>query len=162
MTSSTTTPQELAYRSLKYWTRGQRDDGSQYLSLTTTAPEWLRDLVRDAHGVDERGATPDDWRHEAIYLALNCIAEADDPEDAAHEWADGMVAVYNADRVAWLGSHVERAGWCDAAQSDGMVYPGAGIMERIGAGMYREALEVFELVRASLEQRAARIDEASR
>lgn len=146
----TATVQELAREALKYLETHQRADGEAYVTTRADAPDWVSAMVQEAHA----GMLPDDHRYVYIAEALENIAESDDPEDARHEWADGVLDTYNAELVAWLGSHAYRAGYCDEAQSEGLVSDSDGIYERIRAGQYVEACEVYGHVLAYLEVRA--------
>ena len=76
--------------------------------------------------------------------------------DLAHEWADGNVDVYTVNRIAWLGSNLTRAGYCDEAVEELGVSDSDGITDRIGLGQYMESLEIFGSVAESLE---AQLDE---
>ncbi len=129
------------------------DDPEQpYTRLRDGAPEWLSDLVREAHA----GMLPDDWKYRCISSALECIAESDDPEDAAHEWADGECDVYTSDRLAWLSSNLRRPNYCDDAVGEMSIdYGQEGIVGLIACGQYQEAREVFASVLSSLEAQVA-------
>lgn len=127
----------------------ERQDGEPYTATKHAAPEWIRDLVREAHGE----MLPNDWRYEVIHSALLYIAEAgleDADELDAGTFADEQVDTYSGERVAWLASHGLRAGYCDEAREEGLTAQDASIIDVIGAGQYVEALEVFESVRGSL------------
>ena len=58
---------------------------------------------------------------------------------------------YTADRLAWLSSHLDRPGYCDEAAADAGGPP-ADILALVAWGMDRELREVFDLVRAKLEE----------
>jgi hypothetical protein len=163
MNASTITISSLADEAYALFQRRERDNGESFTSLKDTAPEWLHDLVREAHGE----FLPDDWRYDAIRSALGDIGDsgaetADDLDDVAHEFADGNVDTYNAARIAWLASHLSRAGYCDdAAQEFGFeVTQERGIFDLIGLGQYRESEEIFQSVRESLEARLEEMQDA--
>lgn len=137
------TVHELAAKASGYFATAQRIDA---------APEWITDMIRAAH--NDADMLPDDWRYACILSALDCIAEADDPNDAAHEWADAEVDTYDSDRIAWLGSHRYRPSYCDEAAQEMASGPDEGISDMIAAGQYQEAREVYGLVLRFLEQRA--------
>lgn len=163
MNASTITISSLADEAYALFQSRERDNDESFTSLKDTAPEWLHDLVREAHGE----FLPDDWRYDAIHSALGAIGDsgaetADDLDDAAHEFADGNVDTYNAARTAWLASHLSRGGYCDdAAQEFGFeVTQERGIFDLIGLGQYREGEEIFQSVRESLEARLEEIQDA--
>jgi hypothetical protein len=121
-----------------------------FYRLADDSPEWMRDVIRDAHGTE---MLPDDWRYETIMYAAEAIAEQDDPDEGAHGFADRRVYFYTADRLAWLASNTNRANYCDVAVDEGLFTfdEGRGIVDLIGAGQYEEASEVFHGLRQALE-----------
>lgn len=146
-----------AYAALETRTR---DDGERFTTSKDDAPEWVKDLVYTAHG----DFPPEDWRYDCIHSALSHIADsgaddADDLDDAAHEFADGHVDVYTGARLQWLASNLDRPGYVD----DAVAQMGAADLdttERIGLGQYAESLEVFESVRRSLADRMDDVQDA--
>ena len=65
------TLQELAQSAYDRFELRERDNGDSFVTLADNAPEWLTDLVRDAHG----DMMPDDWRWSAIRSAVDFIAD---------------------------------------------------------------------------------------
>lgn len=143
--SATVTVQELAKDAAASFEVATREDGSPYTRRTSDAPEWLQELVFDAHG----DMLPDDWRYACIAAACEAIADADDPDDDGHEFADSYVDVYTADLYEWLGSNLSRQGYCDEASEE--FGPADSLVSQIMQGQYAEALEVYGSVLASLE-----------
>ena len=69
--------------------------------------EILDNLIYKLH--DEEW--PNDWRYSTIYFLLLDFVECEDRdevEDRRFEIVDGLVDVYNADRVRWLGENLNR------------------------------------------------------
>lgn len=160
MTTTDTGIQALAQEAYDWFERAQRPpdstgtEGESFYRLKEGRPEWVYDLVREAHGE----FLPDDWRYDCIHSALIAIADDGDPEDGLHEFADGQVDVYNAARVAWLDSSLYRGAYCDeAAQEFGA--EGQGVYEMIGLGQFAEASEVYSLVLQQLEARAEEVED---
>src|ERR1700675_250302 len=92
--------------------RVEDDPESTYVRRKDDAAEWTRDLVYAAHA----DFGPDDWRYACIWSAAEAVAEyetEDDAQDGRGEFADGYVDVYNAARLEWLASNLNRAGYCD-------------------------------------------------
>lgn len=102
----TPTIQELAREAARCFERARREtiatsaDGSDrethsYLRVREGSPDWVRELVRDAHGDD---FLPDDWRYLMIAGALDAIGEAGDDEldDVDHSYADGAASIYTS------------------------------------------------------------------
>jgi hypothetical protein len=155
--TTATTIYEIAREAAQWFERRDRDDGTPYVTLKDGRPEWLHDLAFEAHGRGEM--LPDDWRYGTLSEALLFVAdnEPDDMDDAAHEFADQRVDVYNGDLCAWLGSHSARAGYCNQAAEDGLIGNDVDVMRIIAAGQYVEALEVWGTVAAALQARADEI-----
>src|SRR5881394_1069495 len=121
----------------------RRDTDRDILLPADGAPPWFTDLCHHAHG----SMMPDDWRYEFIQDALNAI------EDGADEDRLDLDALYpyTADRLAWLASHLDRPGYCDAAAEEAGGPP-ADVLAFVAWGMDRELREVLDLVRSKLEE----------
>ncbi len=116
--------------------------GSKFYRVVESAPTWMQsdDVVQTIHrAVDDR--LPDDW----IYEAMSTLADvmigysadtADRMRDNVHEIADAMVDVYNADRTAWLASHLANMSLVDEACDEFGCDPAADIATRIGIGQF--------------------------
>jgi hypothetical protein len=133
-----------------------RTDGNSFYRLTDDAPEWMRDAVHAAHdAVDE---LPDDEVYEACRSAAAALADSDEWEDGAHEWADGEVSPYNATRVAWLAEKPLLRGPLvdEAAQEIGFTYDGdsAGIFALIACGWYEWSRRIYGAIADACEQQA--------
>ena len=160
MDVETATVQTLAREAAGWFESAYRgdtgEDQDRYTRCRDGAPEWVGELVRAAHG----DMFPDDWRYDAIASALEFVAEVDDPDDGCGEFADQTVDVYNGDRIAWLGSHGARQGYCDEAAAEfGAEDTASDIISMIGWGQYAEASEVYGLVLQALEARLGEVDE---
>lgn len=144
-----TTIETVASEASAWFERRKRDDGEQFVTLKDGAPEWVRDMVYDAHGV----FGPDDWRYRCIEYAVYHIAETGD-EDSG-EFADSFVDVYTMTRFAWLASNLNRMSYVDDAVSEFGYDADQGIVGMVGLGQYMEASEVYGLVWGALDARAA-------
>lgn len=112
--------------------------------LKDDRPDWVQELCHSAHG----DMLPDDWRYEFIQDALNALEEDEDNEPDV----DNLYP-YNADRLDWLSSNLNRAGYCDEAMEEiGGEF--SGIFDTIAIGMQAELREVFALVRDALDEQA--------
>jgi hypothetical protein len=134
-------------------TADDREDPKDLWRRKDGAPKWVEELVEAAHG--DPTMLPDDWRYECIKAALDHIAEHGDRDDknGLDEFADGQVPTYNHERIEWLGSHGFRPGYVDEAAEEGLVAADVNIIKQIGAGMRREAEEVYYEVIAFLRER---------
>lgn len=72
-----TTIQQLAAQMRDQFTSNTRDNGETFYHLLDGHPEWMTDVVREAHG----NTLPDDTVYEFIRDAVYALAEADDDAD---------------------------------------------------------------------------------
>src|SRR5262245_19134289 len=66
--------QQLATALSRAFVRKTRDNGESFVSLPDGTPEWMIDLVHEAHG----DMLPDDWRYRFVEMAADNFAESDD------------------------------------------------------------------------------------
>lgn len=112
-------------------------------------------LVYAAHGNGEY--FPDDWRYEFLANALRDYSEAS-PESLDDVRAEADI--YNGERLHWLSSNLNRAGYVDRAVEEFALEASAGIMELIGYGQAAEKDEVYAAVLGFLRDRAEAQEEA--
>lgn len=89
--------QKLAQEAVRFF----RINSREAVELSEDAPQWVFDLVREAHD----GMLPDDWRFALILRVLEAMSEGNDPEPDT----------YFSRLLDWLGSHLNRVGYCDSA-----------------------------------------------
>lgn len=149
----------------------RRDDGKTFWKLKdgvndNGVPDWLSGdagstVMREIHEcLDDR--LPSDWVYEAVssiadgFVDHGCEDE-DSAREACHEIADGLVDVYNADRLRWLADHNYNAGIVDEACTELGCDKDAGIIDRIGVGQFyayeRLANGVIDAVQAEADSR---------
>jgi hypothetical protein len=158
MTASHITTSSIAGEAYDWFTRQERGDETITV-LKDGAPEWLTDLVYEAHGE----FLPDDWRYQTIRNALghihdNSLDSEDEMQDSAHEFADGNVDTYNHARAQWLASNLNRAGYVDEAVEE-FGHHEYGIYGDIGLGQYRESEEIYQGVCESLQARLEELED---
>ena len=141
-------PQDFAIAFAGAFVGFTRDSGTRACKLADGSPQWMADAVREAHG----GMLPDDWRYDAIRAIADELAGRDESEwdDAQGEICDALVDVYTSALTEWLASHLDRLGYCDQAQEDGLVSPEATQSQRLAAGQYVELSEIYASVVSSL------------
>ena len=146
------TVQELAKLARCAFTLETRDNGSKYWTYGHCKPDWLYQLVQEAHGgTGPGGMMPDDSRYAFIVEALDALEEAEDPDEAR----DGYeFEPYFGRLVDWLGSYAgHRFEYCDQwAEEYGQP---EDTYHRLAGGHLQERLEVLNLVRGSLEAHLA-------
>lgn len=137
----------LAAEASGFFETAQDHENKPYVRLKETAPQWLQETVRYAHG----DMLPDDWRYRWIRDAFDAIHDAGpdaDLEEVGIEFADDA-DIYNSDLIDWLGSHGSRMGYCDEAFEtfEGDISSIATLMQ---LGQCQERAEIFASVVASL------------
>ena len=143
--------QKLAGEAFDWFETAYRGDDPEqpFVRTKDDAPEWLKDLVREAHGE----MFPDDWRYDTIHNACGAIHDASEGSytgDVGAEFADSAVDVYNNSRFAWLGSNINRQFYVDDAVKEFGFDPERGVSDAVGLGQYQEATEIFYSVATSL------------
>lgn len=131
-----------------------RDNGGRFVCLRDDCPSWIdSDVMHDIHAaLDDR--LPDDWVYEtaaqvADELSGYTIDDADDAREYLHEIVDGMVDVYDADRIRWLADHLNNAFLVDeAAEEFGTT---GDTLQRIGMGQYLAISRIAEAVVTAVE-----------
>jgi hypothetical protein len=114
-----------------------RPDGTIFYCISHPAPEWMLDVVQEAHD----GSLPDDWVyrvvHEFLSDAVNGNVDVED-EDSITEWADSGTDVYSHALWGWardfrhdVEEFVDEFGWSGSFDA---AFAGAQCMvrERIG------------------------------
>jgi hypothetical protein len=95
----------------------QRTDGTEYVKLSSDAPEWAKTAAMQAHD----GEMPNDSRYELIRDAAVAIAEqlfdsADEAREAAPDLTSDLLPCYTSDVLRWFADHPSRLADCDAAR----------------------------------------------
>lgn len=127
-----------------------RNDGSTFWTTRDDAPEWVSDIVRDAHA----GALPCDWRYDKIADLAHDLRDVSDPDDFdVMEWADRATDVYTSDLLAWMGLAYAVDAVDDAAVEWGM--DTKGVIEQIMAGQCYMLAEIAGVVLSALSDRHA-------
>jgi hypothetical protein len=151
------TMQKLASDLYDAFETRHRQNGDTFHSLREGSPEWMGEIVQEAHG----DMFPDDWRYAAIRRVACAIADTGDDEDlddAGAEKVDAMVDVYNGRLAEWLASHAMRAGYCDEAAQEYGADPKRGIIGLMQIGQYAEYSEIWGIVAVALERVAADLE----
>lgn len=119
-----------------YFTSTMRDD-ERITILAESAPDWLRDAVRECHD----GGWPDDW----VYDKAESIVEAIEDGSDQHETVDGLVDIYTHDLIQWSKSHV--ADIDDAVDDLG---PAEGFVHMIQLGQYAVLDRMWSILEAAI------------
>lgn len=134
-----------------------REDGTSFVRRADDSAEWIADAIRAAHG----GMMPDDTKYSMVSEVADAIAEAlnydEDLDDARAERVDGLVPVYNSERVTWLASHLARADYVDEARRE-FGSEGADYVDQLGAGIYAEYDEIWGVLVYAIAERAEELE----
>jgi hypothetical protein len=140
----------MADYALKFFEQAERSNGDKFYRTKDQTPEWITDLIREAHG--ER--FPDDWIYKAVVEVLNELSDSDyetveDADDVRSELVDGLVDVYTASLTAWLASDVRNVYYLGEAMEP---EPRDGF-QLLGMAQYHAYDEVFGAVLTALGNR---------
>lgn len=155
--TTTTAISAKAQEAYGWFETATRPNGDSFVRVKDGAPDWVTDLVYDAHG----DFLPDDWRYACIRSALDWLAGSESSIDDANEFADGEVDAYTANRFAWLSSNLSRQAYVDEAVDEFGAPDEFSIADAVGLGQYMEAQEVYQSVLESLTALAGQDEETS-
>jgi len=146
------TIQELSKETATYFETRKRADGESFICCKDNRPDWITDMIHDAHG----DMLPDDYRYRWIVSALDDFTDSDDdPDDMIGEYVDSTVDSYTADLTAWLASNVNRVYYL--TQAMGEMDPSDGF-QALSCAQYSEISEVYYTVYHVLEGRVAGLE----
>ena len=140
----------LAGLAWTYLTKSERDDGSVYIHMTDDRPDWVFEMIYEAH----YGKLPNDWSYKLIEAALGTLAEG--CVDEPYEFAEGMSnSLCNNELANWMTSHGERWDLCDTALQE---FDHSQIAHVISRAFEEEAIAVYMSVQGVLEAQAEEED----
>lgn len=141
----------LSKTSKKFVTK-ERDNGEKFVCYENENETDLG-FIRDCHGID---FLPDDFRHRTILrvidsmidtLDFDCIVTNEEFQercrDIQHELCDSLVDIHNHDLLQWLASNLQRVGYVDEAQNEGLIAFEVQTINRIMVGQFQEIKEIF-------------------
>ena len=107
------------------------------------APEWVTQLVKEAHGE----MFPDDYKYKFVVDALEALADADDIDTAEEIMREG-IELYTYKLIHWVQSHTDRLAM---ANEHGKEFEADTIEAFLTGGQFNERWDVFSLVLSTLE-----------
>lgn len=116
MTDTRAPLQVAAAAALPYLMRTKRADGESTFTLAITAPDWVREMVREAHS----GELPNDWRYKMIGEAVEAIAHPYDSGDISEteEIVNGYIDTNRARLAQWVADCPSRFYYVDSYLSE--------------------------------------------
>lgn len=134
----------LAAEASKWFETVIRNGGDKIVCNKAGHPAWVKDMVKEAHG----DMFPDDFIYSAVDSALDHIGDIEDLEEPEIE-SD----YYNADLLAWFGSHIERVGrFEEAVQKMGGFPKDNGFFTVCMSAQQREKEEIYYAVCRFLDE----------
>lgn len=149
------TIQDLAHGASSHFETRKRKNGEEFVALKKGSPEWMTDMVREAHG----SMMPDDWKYAFALEALRAIAETESDDEAIEAVQELEASIYTNELMQWLSSNLERAGYVDEAVENYGGHSDQGIVGDIGLGQMAEKQEVGYSILSTLRDRAEEEEE---
>jgi hypothetical protein len=162
-TANMTTFQAVARELADSLETARRPDGEKFYRFKNDSPAWIESasVDRGAHtAADGRDCRlPCDWIYSLIYAAAVAVADhetGDDARDAAGEFADGEVDVYDNSVALWASSPYNRALADDAAAEFGgaAAADSSAVLEFFRRGQYLGAERVYMSIVDAVETEA--------
>lgn len=130
----------------------ERPDGSPFLRLSSSAPSWASEVIRDAH----LGELPNDSRYELIRDALSALSDQafSDEEEASgsiEELSLDLVPHSTCDLLQWFADRADRLSSCDDALESGRISE-LSTYELLSEGFRVGAEEMLTSLVSSLEE----------
>ncbi len=145
-TTKELTLESIASEASKFFVRKEREDKTPYYCCKDDTPDWIHDLVSEAHG----GKLPDDYIYNWIDSALSNIATGDMTEDNLFEYADREIDCYTPDLTSWLNSRCDRVYYLTQAIKERGATDG---FQALTLAQFEEIWEVFQSVLNSIQKR---------
>lgn len=121
--------------------------GTKTYHLTIDAPDWLKEAIYDLHC----GSLPSNYIYD---LAHSFSVDYDNgnvtSDDDFHEWADGMIDVYNADLYQFAADN-SSASWYDDESATDLIGTSNDPLDHIRAVQYSVALTVAQALYRAIE-----------
>lgn len=123
----------------KLFERKTRDNGDEFTCLVDGAPDWMLDLVREAH--DNMG--PNDYSYTFIEDAVCKLADCNDPDEICIE-----PDPYTHNLTHWLHSDISRVFFLDEVLQEQDIKEG---FQLLAAAQWKERDQILSSVRSSIE-----------
>jgi len=139
---------------LSSFERSSRDDGSEFLKLSSISPDWMRHAVMAAH--DEE--LPNDSRYRLIRDCLQALSDdgvesQEEALEASLELSLDLIPTSTGELLQWFSQIPRRLGDCDEALSQERVSE-LTTYEILSEGFRLAAEEVISSLADSLEDAA--------
>jgi len=129
----------------------ERANGSRFLALPLSAPDWMREVVFSAHEEE----LPNDWRYELALRSAMALKEQPEADlyELASEVAEQLSTVYTGELLSWYAEIPSRLSYADDAREElgtgsaddvgGMLQLGQWLAAQRGALALFSALEAL-------------------
>lgn len=146
--------QDAAKLMLKHFETKKRDNGDSFTALKDSAPDWMTDVCREAHG----RMLPDDFVFEVIVESLEAIVDHDDTQDAN----DSLEASFrNFELLEWVSSNLSRSEYVnEGVREYGIDADKFDLFNALQVGQLTEKREIFSALLDALEDKLDEIEAA--
>jgi len=139
---------------LSSFKKSSRDDGSEFLKLSSDSPQWMSECVMAAHD----GELPNDSRYQLIRDCLEALSDEgvesqEEALDASRDISLDLLPISNGGILQWFSDMPCRLGDCDEALSQERVSE-LTAYEILSEGFRLAAEEVISSLADSLEDAA--------
>jgi hypothetical protein len=149
--SDSTSIQTLAESLTKALQTKKRNDGNEFVSLKDGSPQWMTDVIHEAHG----DKLPDDTTYAFIEKAADAIADSEDPQDAISELEPDP---YTNNLTGWLHARADHVYYLTEILEEG-----SGItdgFQLLAAAQQKQIHEVGYALISALENAAEQMEDA--
>ena len=122
----------------------KRNDGESFVCLKDGSPDWMTEVVRDAHS----GMLPDDWTYQAVRECVDAVAEGGEDAECPEP------EIYTNALLGWLQSNLSRIARVDDAIRDG------NATDLVGAIQWAQSEEYSEILSSVIEALRERAEES--
>jgi len=142
----------LAKELQEYLTRSTREDDTTYVHLKDGYPQWMKDVIREAHG----DRLPDDDVYERIEDIIDTLSDIDDDasEDEIQERIDGIEPdVYTSDLTEWLNARNDNVYYLTEALEEMEIKDGFQLLA------YAQSIYIREIANTLISELQKLVDE---
>jgi len=134
----------------KFFVTKTRDSGEEFVCCTDDAPEFLTDLVQNAHG----RTPPCNFIYATVQAAVDFFADGGTEDEIIEVEA----SIYNSELLSWLQSFSSAVEACDEAAEEFGTDADAGMIDRIRNGQQFEIHRIYHEVFASIGEEIDELD----
>ena len=120
-----------------------RDNGEKFIKTIDNRPEWLQELIREAHG----DMMPEDYKYQFVSDAIDYIADNGNDEELL-DYPEIEPDCYTSDLTAWLNSDNRRVYYLTEVLEEMDIKDG---FQALAAAQLQEKREVYNIILEGLK-----------